>query len=551
MELCSRGSVDKLLQQAYQSHVNKFSGQAQMLMSEEKLFQLIFGTVCGLEALAAAKVVHNDIAARNLLLDENGSPKLSDFGCSTSVSRKDYARVDEKVPVRWSAPEVLERKRASEKSDIWSFGALVIELVTAQAPYPTKTSLMELARDIVNGTAHPLDDFPTTLQQTCLLAPEWSQKLMKMCLKYDASERPTFKALREFLEAECSRLHAAYVSRDLGDFDYEGDDGSDDEYSFTKKPQKRKEKIDTAVTAAPRITAESVELGDLLGSGRFGEVFVGTFNRRYVAVKVQDSSEAVLKELAIMSSIPPHPNVITFFGYFVSNRKIHIVTELASHRSLDRVVLKGALNTELPAAVLYRWALGIARGMEHLSKRGIVHRDLSARNILMTKSLECKVTDFGLSEYVAPNQVLDIAGEALPFRHMSPESFDGLYSEKSDVWSFGATLIEIISGSSPYDGIESPNEIYTAMRAGALNPLTHLRNKHECLARIVPLYILDLLRKCFTVDPTVRPTFSDIISFISSSVPKEIVDAERKRAERLRRPQLSLDQAISQVAIFS
>lgn len=86
----------------------------------------------GMEYLASQKCVHRDLAARNCMLDENRHVKVADFGLSRDVYEQEYYKSakDTELPVKWMAPESLEKGSYSSKSDVWSYGVTVWELMT-------------------------------------------------------------------------------------------------------------------------------------------------------------------------------------------------------------------------------------------------------------------------------------------------------------------------------------------------------------------------------------------------------------------------------------
>ncbi|KAL6060148.1 TK protein kinase [Balamuthia mandrillaris] len=117
-------------------------------------------------------------------------------------------------------------------------------------------------------------------------------------------------------------------------------------------------------------------------------------------------------------------------------------------------------------ATLIRWAKEIAAGMHHLHQEGIVHRDLAARNLLLTANLAIKVSDFGLAKKGLDDEAESSGSskELGPLKWMAPECFtDRQYSEKTDVWSYGVCLWEMLSkGAEPHPEL-SPQEAVLAL----------------------------------------------------------------------------------------
>jgi serine/threonine protein kinase len=100
---------------------------------------------------------------------------------------------------------------------------------------------------------------------------------------------------------------------------------------------------------------------------------------------------------------------------------------------------------------------------------------------------------------------------------MSPENIrDQTYSEKSDVWSFGALLVEIITGGDPFLGI-APVECAAWIRSGVATPLNYVP-----LGISVPDWVLNLIGRCFTYGPEQRPSFDEIVAFLDDHVPEGV-----------------------------
>lgn len=92
----------------------------------------------GMAYLEAQNFIHRDLAARNVLVGKGNSVKVADFGLARMIDEEIYeACTGQRVPIKWTAPEGIMSQRFSTKSDVWSFGILLTEIVTyGRAPYP-------------------------------------------------------------------------------------------------------------------------------------------------------------------------------------------------------------------------------------------------------------------------------------------------------------------------------------------------------------------------------------------------------------------------------
>ncbi|KAK9285498.1 hypothetical protein L1049_024692 [Liquidambar formosana] len=207
----------------------------------------------------------------------------------------------------------------------------------------------------------------------------------------------------------------------------------------------------------------------LIGEGGFGSVYRGTLpDGQEVAVKVRSATSTqgtreFENELNLLSDIR-HENLVPLLGFCCENDQQMLVYPFMSNGSLqDRLYGEAAKRKTLDWPTRLSIALGAARGLTYLHSfagRCVIHRDVKSSNILLDHSMCAKVADFGFSKY-APQEgdsgvSLEVRGTA---GYLDPEYYSTQHlSAKSDVFSYGVVLLEIISGREPLNIHRPRNE---------------------------------------------------------------------------------------------
>jgi fyn-related kinase len=155
-------------------------------LSLEELTDMMAQVAKGMAYLEAGKLVHRDLAARNILVGEHNRVKVADFGLARIIEDDEYqARQGAKFPIKWTAPEAALYNTFSIKSDVWSYGILLVEMITrGQHPYPGLKNQEVLAK-LEMGYRHPQP-------RRC---PDDLYTWMLKCWDKTPADRPTFQSL--------------------------------------------------------------------------------------------------------------------------------------------------------------------------------------------------------------------------------------------------------------------------------------------------------------------------------------------------------------------
>ncbi|KAG7384804.1 hypothetical protein PHYPSEUDO_002190 [Phytophthora pseudosyringae] len=268
-----------------------------------------------------------------------------------------------------------------------------------------------------------------------------------------------------------------------------------------------------------RLPLESLVFEKALSKGASGEVWICEYGGQQVAAKrllqtkknkAEDVHEFAL-EIELNAHLE-HPNIGAFIGVAWSSlNNLTMVSEYFPLGDLQRYLKKNADLLSWARDKIHM-AVGVARALQYLHGHSppIIHRDLKSKNILLTRQLEAKVIDFGVSRGRLDNTMT--AGVGTPF-WTAPEICEGKrYSEQADIYSFGVVLSELDTCKIPFhdcvgsDGKKAkPFHILQAVMTGTLR----LSFSEECPPRIRRIGVL-----CCQHDPARRPTAAQLVEML-------------------------------------
>ncbi|XP_014245638.2 serine/threonine-protein kinase Nek8-like isoform X2 [Cimex lectularius] len=243
----------------------------------------------------------------------------------------------------------------------------------------------------------------------------------------------------------------------------------------------------------------------------------GAFGTAILYRRISDSKLVILKEIDMTElnaaerqmalnevevlSVLHHPNIISYLGSFEINGMLIIEMEYADGGTLSQFIIK----SKNPINELEIWNLykQIVAAIQYMHEHNILHRDLKTANVFLTKELDIKVGDFGISKVMnTKSQAQTVLGT--PY-YISPEMCEGKqYDEKSDMWALGCILYELACREKTFQGSNLPALVNKIMK-GSYEPLPTVYSSG------MKLLVSDLLQK----DPALRPPASVVLARVN------------------------------------
>ncbi|XP_047277985.1 focal adhesion kinase 1 isoform X12 [Homo sapiens] len=493
-------TLRKLIQQTFRQFAN--------LNREEsilKFFEILspvyrFDKECFKCALGSSWIISVELA----IGPEEGISYLTDKGCNPT-HLADFTQVQ---TIQYSNSEDKDRKG-------------MLQLKIAGAPEPLTVTAPSLT--IAENMADLIDGY-------CRLVNGTSQSFIIRPQKEGERALPSIPKLANS-EKQGMRTHAVSVSETD---DYAEIIDEEDTYTMPSKSYGIDEARDY------EIQRERIELGRCIGEGQFGDVHQGIYMSPEnpalaVAIKTcknctSDSvREKFLQEALTMRQFD-HPHIVKLIGVITEN-PVWIIMELCTLGELRSFLQVRKYSLDLASLILYAYQLSTA--LAYLESKRFVHRDIAARNVLVSSNDCVKLGDFGLSRYMEDSTYYKASKGKLPIKWMAPESINfRRFTSASDVWMFGVCMWEILMhGVKPFQGVKN-NDVIGRIENGERLPMPP-----NC-----PPTLYSLMTKCWAYDPSRRPRFTELKAQLSTILEEEKAQQEeRMRMESRRQATVSWD----------
>uniref|UniRef100_A0A4W3H1X3 Ribosomal protein S6 kinase n=1 Tax=Callorhinchus milii TaxID=7868 RepID=A0A4W3H1X3_CALMI len=476
----------------------------EVMFTEEDVKFYLAELALALDHLHGLGIIYRDLKPENVLLDEDGHIKITDFGLSKEAVDQDKRAYSFCGTIEYMAPEVVNRRGHAQSADWWSFGVLMFEMLTGSLPFQGKDRKETMALILKAKLGMPQ-----------FLSPE-AQSLLRALFKRNPSNRlgagpdgvEEIKRHHFFGTIDWNKLYRKEIKppfkpavgrpEDTFHFDPEFTSRTPTDspglppsanthqlfrgFSFVAtnlgQDQSQSESRKLIEHSIVQLHGNSIHFTD--GYELNEDIGVGSYSvcKRCVhkatsveyAVKIIDKSKRdPSEEIQILLRYGQHPNIITLKDVYDDGKYLYLVMELMrGGELLDRILKQKCFSEREASAVLYT----ITKTVEYLHSQGVVHRDLKPSNILYVddsgNSDSIRICDFGFAKQLrAENGLLMTPCYTANF--VAPEVLKRQgYDAACDIWSLGILLYTMLAGFTPFANgpDDTPEEILARIGSG-------------------------------------------------------------------------------------
>ncbi|XP_021622785.1 probable receptor-like protein kinase At5g59700 isoform X4 [Manihot esculenta] len=487
------------------------------------------------------KIIHRDIKADNILLNDNFEPKIADFSLANFLP--DTGNINHISSILrgtniYADPEYGDKQRVSEKSDVYSFGVVLLELITGRELSDEQgNTIVNWARSQI-GQALDNDDY-TDLVDSKLEDMYNKKEMIRMIYCAAASvykpsySRPTMKQIIGVLEGTIS--HEKIIDRK-------------DIETIQGRPTTSLESllgIERAQIFSPRmfsfeelaIATQFFSNNCMLRDDNYARVYRGELDGMAVAINKLYLWEGEQMEVEQMVNPINHnyQYLNKLIGYCDEEYDKFIVYEFVPNKSLRFHLHDAGHKKTIDWSRRKKIAIGCAKGLAYLHEfctPMVIHGNITSHNILLDNNFEPKISGFELGQ-VLSNFVARISTKAMENRgYLAPEFLkDGKISEKVDVFSFGVVLLELITGKPSVirEGNFSMNlvawvapQLAEAFNTHNYNSIIDVKLQNNCEI-IEMIQMIHCAAACVYKPAKTRPKLSQIVEVLQGNMKSESI----------------------------
>jgi serine/threonine protein kinase/Tol biopolymer transport system component len=404
----------------------------------------------GLAAAHARGVVHRDVKPANVIVAPDGRVKVVDFGIAKLADQSRLTRDGTAVGTAgYMAPEQIRGEAIDPRTDVWALGVVLYEMITGRTPFPGEND-HERIRGILSRDPAPMASVRPGV-------PAQLERIVATALAKRPGDRfADMEAMREDLLTLAGSLGAPAPAESL-------DPTLRD---IPSTPTDRSAMVEDAAHLVGRMLAHYRVL-EYIGGGGMGVVYKAEDLRltRTVALKFlppeltrdPEAKTRFLQEARAASGLD-HPNICTIHEVGeTDDGRLYLAMPSYDGETLRRRIERGPLPIEEAIDI----AEQIARGLAKAHRGGIVHRDVKPANIMVTADGVVKILDFGLAKLVGAAAITRTGSSVGTPAYMSPEQGRGEdVDHRTDLWSFGVVLYEMVAGRRPFRGEHDQAVLY-------------------------------------------------------------------------------------------
>jgi serine/threonine protein kinase len=244
---------------------------------------------------------------------------------------------------------------------------------------------------------------------------------------------------------------------------------------------------------------KDIEIGKEIGEGAYGKVYlcINKTNNQTMALKEVPKavkSQRTIREIENLTLLK-HPNIVELYGFFFDEKYIYMVFEYCPLGNLYNLLRDEGVLTEKQSALYIR---DIAKALSFCHANNVYHRDIKPDNILITSNNMAKLCDFGFSVHITDGQFIRQSSYGT-IDYVSPEMLSGWHNVKTDLWSLGCVIYELVYGVPPFFDQSKEKTFKNIETVNITYPPAFSKD------------LIDLLKKLLVLLPDLRISVDDIL----------------------------------------